>query len=183
MVKRFAWFAVALAAFSSTVQAQERDSYTSTQLRLTGATNAGPALALYRPDIFSSIDGTTLMHGLPVLTLLDGRRFPISSELGRMGMAPLDVVPLGFLNAVEVQKSHGSPMAGSDWNGGVVDLRLQRDWGTHGEIGMFYGKSSGRYGREDFQAYIVGGVGNDHIQVNAGASYEESSVRYARPRR
>ncbi|MFN2475603.1 MAG: TonB-dependent receptor plug domain-containing protein [Chthoniobacterales bacterium] len=165
------------------VAAQDVDSYSADQLRITGETDAGPALSLYRPDIFSSVDGTTLIHGLPVLTLLDGRRFPISGELGRMGTTALDVMPLAFLTAINVQKHHASTTSGSDATGGVVDLRLNRGYGTFGEVGVFYGRSGGKYGREDFQSYIVGGVGNEHIQITAGASYQESSGHIARPRR
>lgn len=183
MVKRALSVVFGIVALCLPVAAQDVDSYSANQLRITGEPDAGPALSLYRPDVFSSIDGTTLIHGLPVLTLLDGRRFPISGELGRMGMAPLDVMPLAFLTAVNMQKHHASTSAGSDATSGVVDLRLNRNYGTFGEVGVFYGKAGGKYGREDFQSYIVGGVGNEHIQITAGASYEESSGHFARPRR
>lgn len=183
MVNRALSVLVGLVALALPVAAQDVDSYSADQLRITGETDAGPALSLYRPDIFSSIDGSTLIHGLPVLTLLDGRRFPIAGELGRMNMTALDVMPLAFLSAINVQKHPDSGSVGSDATGGVVDLRLNRDYGTHGEVGMFYGKSGGKYGREDFSAYVVGGVGNEHIQITAGASYTESTGRYARPRR
>jgi hypothetical protein len=113
---------------------------------------------------------------LPVLTLLDGRRFPASSELGRMGMTGLDLFPVAFLSAVEVQKFGSSPRYGTDGPGGQIDLRLKRIQ-TGGEVGFFYGKSDGKYGREDFQAYIIGGVGTDKVQVTAGAAYQESSGR------
>jgi len=144
------------------------------ELRITGEVNTAPALALYRPNVFSTVDGSTLIHGLPILTLLDGRRFPISSELGRMGMTPLDLFPIAFLSAVEVQKIGGSPIYGSDAPGGLVNLRLNRIQ-TGGEVGFFYGKSDGKYGREDFQSYFIGGVGNEKFQITVGAAYHESS--------
>ena len=146
------------------------------ELRITGEVETGPALTLYRPDLFSRVDGSVLIHGLPVLTLLDGRRFLIGSELGRMGMTPLDLVPVAFLSAVEVQKTGPSLMHGADSPGGVVYLRLNRNY-TGGEVGVFYGKSSGKYGREDMEAYIIGGVGNDKFHITAGAAYQESSGR------
>jgi outer membrane receptor protein involved in Fe transport len=181
MVKRALSTILGVLAVCLPLSAQDVDSYSADQLRITGETDAGPALALYRPDIFGSVDGTTLIHGLPVLTLLDGRRFPISGELGRMGTTALDVMPLAFLSAIDVQKHHGSTAAGSDATGGVVDLRLNRNYGTFGEVGVFYGKSGGKHGREDFESYIIGGVGNEHIQFTAGASYQESSGHIARP--
>ncbi|MBA2623762.1 MAG: TonB-dependent receptor plug domain-containing protein [Chthoniobacterales bacterium] len=146
------------------------------QLRLTGAVEAAPALALYRPDVFSTAHGSVLIHGLPALSLLDGRRFPISSEVSRMGMTPLDLLPTAFLSAVEVQKIGASPVYGSDAPGGAVNLRLNRIQ-TGGEVGFFYGRSEGKYGREDTQAYIIGGVGNEKFQITAGAAFQESEWR------
>jgi outer membrane receptor protein involved in Fe transport len=150
------------------------------ELQTTGEIDAVSALSLERPDLFRSVDGALLIHGLPVLTLLDGRRFPIGDSLGRMGMTPLDLFPVAFLSAVEVQKVGGSPRYGSDGPGGVVNLQLNRNYYSGGEAGVFYGKSGGKYGREDFQAYIIGGVGNDKVHFTAGASYEESSGRIPR---
>ncbi len=160
-------------------QVGDIDSIGRAQLRQTGEIDLGPALALDRPDLFSSVDGTVLIHGLPVLSLLDGRRFPIASDLGRMGMTPLDLFPTAFLRAVQVQAISASPMYGSDAPGGVVNLRLNRNY-SGGEVGVFYGKSGGRYGREDFQTYIIGSTGNDKFQITAGAAYEESNGRGVR---
>src|SRR5437879_3154277 len=47
-------------------------------------------LSLYQPEILSTADCSTLLQGLPMLTLLDPRDLPASSELGQMGMAPID---------------------------------------------------------------------------------------------
>ena len=157
----------------------EDEVITPEELRLTGDVDTAPALTVYRPDVFNTANGSLLIHGLPALTLLDGRRFPISSELGRMGMTPLDLFPIAFLSAVEVQKVGGSPVYGTDAPGGVVNLRLNR-FHTGGEVGFFYGRSDGKYGREDFQAHIIGGVGNEKFQITAGAAYQESNGRYPR---
>lgn len=161
------------------VQAKGDEVITEDQLEISGAPDVGTALELYRPDLFKSVDSTLLIHGLPALTLLDGRRFPISTELGRMGMTPFDLFPLAFLNSVSVEKVSPSPMVGTDYPGGVVDLRLNRTY-VGGEIGVFYGKSGGRYGREDFETYMIGGVGNDKVHFTAGASYGESSGKIPR---
>ena len=152
------------------------------ELQETGAVESGPTLTLARTDLFNSVDGAALIHTLPALTLLDGRRFPISTELGRMGMSRGDLFPVAFLSAVEVQKTGSSLRYGSDGPGGVVNLRLNR-WQAGGEVGFFYGKSGGKYGREDFSTHIIGGVGNDKFNITAGASYHESSGHVPRGRR
>ncbi|MEP6686690.1 MAG: hypothetical protein ABJB22_07930, partial [Verrucomicrobiota bacterium] len=137
------------------------------------------ALSLYQPSVFSRADGSVLIHGLPALTLLDGRRFLASSALGRMGMTPLDLFPVAFLRAVNVQKVNASPKAGTDFPGGVVDLRLNREY-SGGELGVFYGRSTGKFGVEEKQAYIIGGVGDERFHITVGAAYEESSGRIPR---
>ncbi len=162
--------------------AAQDETITSQDLRITGEVDVAPALTLYRPDIFSTVDGLILIHDLPVLTLLDGRRFPISSSLGRMGMTAVDFVPVAFLSAVEVEKVNPSPMYGTDRPGGTVNLQWRRFYGG-GEVGVFYGKSGGKYGREDFQTYIIGGIGNDKFNITAGAAYQESSGTICYPRR
>ena len=162
--------------------AAQTDVITREQLEETGVSETGPALALQRSDLFTGVDGTTLMHGLPVLTLLDGRRFPISSDLGRMGMEPFDLFPLAFLSAVEVQKTSPALRYGSDAPAGAVNLRLNRLY-TGGEVGFFYGRSDGKYGREDYSAHIIGGIGNDKFNITVGAAYSESDVRVPRGRR
>ena len=173
-----ALFACCVSAFAQTGV----DTIVREELEQIAATEVHGALSLGRPDLFSGVDSATLIHGLPVLTLLDGRRFPISSELGRMGMTPFDVFPVAFLSAVEVQKPGWSPRYGGDAKGGVVNLLTRRfDYG--GEVGFFYGRSDGKYGREDYSGYIIGGVGNEKFNITVGAAYSESEVRVPRGRR
>jgi hypothetical protein len=44
-----------------------------------------------------------------------------------------------------------------------------------------YGHGSGKFGGDEFSSYIIGGVGNDHMQINVGAGYDES--HFSRSRR
>jgi outer membrane receptor protein involved in Fe transport len=152
---------------------------TAEQLRKTGALDVVSALTLSRPDLFSANGGSLLIHGLPALTLLDGSRFPISNG---MGMMPLDLLPLAFLQGVEVHKAPASPIYGSDATGGVVNLRLTDKTYSGGEMGFFYGRSGGKYDREDLQGYIIGTVGNDKFSITAGAAYQESNGHIPRLR-
>src|SRR5204863_3167709 len=137
------------------------------ELRKTGDVDVGPALALNRPDAFNAVDSVLLLHSLPVTTMLDGRRFPISGQSNGM----FNLFPVAFLNEVDVHKGP-SPMLSTEAPGGVLDMRLNRVY-SGGEFGIFYGKSDGKYGSDLFQTYIIGGVGNDKFQISAGATYEE----------
>jgi outer membrane receptor protein involved in Fe transport len=151
------------------------DLFSRTQLETTGELESSRALTLFRPDLFSSANGSLLIHGLPALTLLNGRRLLISEDSGRFGASPLETLPLAFLSAVRVDTTT-SPLYGSDGPGGVIDLQT-RQVSTGGEMGVYYGSSSGKFGGEDVGAYILGGVGTDKFQISAGASYEKSSGR------
>jgi outer membrane receptor protein involved in Fe transport len=142
------------------------------QLQITGAVDVESALALYRPDSFSQSSNSILIYGFPALTLLDGRRFSISGPLGRLNV--LDFLPVALISSVGVQKIGASPVYGSDATGGVVDMRLSRDF-AGGEFGIFYGKSTGKFEYEEKSAHILGSVGNDKFQITAGAFYEEAS--------
>jgi outer membrane receptor protein involved in Fe transport len=165
-------------AVCSSLMAQGSDFATviPTPFQLSGEVNIAPALALNRPDLFSSSNGSLLLHGLPVTTLLDGRRYPISGNLNRMGVSPLASLPMAFVQSVRVEKNTTAPLDATDAAGGVVDFELRRVT-TGGEAGIFYGKSGGKYGREDFQTYIFGGAGTDKFQISGGASYQRSSGR------
>lgn len=161
---------------SLTAQGSDLETLSPNPFQLLGAVDAAPALALNRPDLFSLSHGSLLLHDLPVTTLINGRRSLLDGNLGRLGVSPLASLPLAFVQSVRVEKDGSAPLYATDAAGGVVDFQLNR-LTTGGEAGVFYGKSSGKYGREDFQAYIFGGVGTKKLQISAGASYQESSGR------
>ncbi len=180
MLKGFVLATIGLLSVCSSLLAQQSDFETLPPdlLRLGGQTDTASALALSRPDLFSVAGGSLLLHGLPVTTFLDGRRFPIFPDSNRLGLSPLATFPVAFLSAARVQSTGASPAYATDAPGGIVDLRL-RQVATGGEVGVFYGGSGGKYGRQDFNAYILGGVGTPNFEISAGASYENSSGRGA----
>lgn len=180
MIKRAAAAVLGLLGLSFPLAAQqtnhpeqiEGETITLEQLRSTGAVDFASALALYQPDSFSRSGNSVLIYGFPALTLLDGRRFSISGPLGPV--TPNDLIPVAFLSAVEAKKINASPIYGTDSPGGVLDLQLNRNF-AGGEFGLFYGKSSGKFESEEKSAYILGSVGNEKLQITAGAAYEEAS--------
>ena len=165
-----------LVSCGSAVAQSDVQTITRADLEKTGQLAVGPALSLARPDLFSGADSTALVRGLPVLTLLDGRPFAGSSALGWPGVSPFEALPVAYLKAVDVHKVGASPRFGTEGPGGVVDLRLNPVY-TGGEVGVFYGRSTGKYGREDYGAHVIGGVGTDKFNITVGASYQESNIR------
>ena len=142
----------------------------------------------YRPEIFTSVDSIALVRELQMTEFLDGR-LPGSTALGQMGTAPVANFPVALVGSTPRQKGNGTatsikdPKDGKDYSSAEA-MALEKAslvW-TGGEIGIFYGHSSGKFGGDEFGSYIVGGVGNEHLQINVGASYQEFNGHFSRSR-
>jgi hypothetical protein len=141
-----------------------------------------PIFGFYRPELFATVGSDALLRDLSLTRFLDGS-MPGSTELGRMGNAPVANFPIGLVSA-EPQKSRGKansvgrvidPKDGKDYSS-VESMAMEKaslTW-TGGEVGFMYGHASGKFGGDAFSSYIMGGVGNDQMQINVGAGYEES---------
>jgi hypothetical protein len=131
-----------------------------------------------RPDIFSSLNNSLLRR--PSLTLLDGRLFPFSSALNWTETTTPQFLPA--LSAGEKpERANASATDGKDSSKEVVELRRPNLLDSaHGEVGVLYGRSTGKFGREVEQGYIIGDVGDDKFHITVGASYENSSGRFPR---
>ena len=150
------------------------------------AADFDPIFGFYRPELFANVDSTALLRDLPMTDYLGGG-LPGSTALGRMGTAPVANFPTAFVSAEPRQKNHkvasGSvtdPKDGKDYSS-VESMAVEKaalSW-TGGEVGFMYGHSSGRFGGDDFTSYIMGGVGNDHLQINVGAGYEETHYSHS----
>ena len=145
-----------------------------------------PIFGFYRPELFATFDSSDLVRNLSMREFLDGR-LPGSTALGRMGTAPVANFPVALVSAEPRHK-------GTSVSGPVKDPKDGKDYSsaesravekaslvwTGGEIGFYYGHSSGRFGGDEFGSYITGGVGNEHLQINVGAGYQEFNGRVPR---
>jgi hypothetical protein len=179
VVPGFLSFCFCLAAQPTSRMEQTKDETTTLeQLRHTSALDTPATLTLSeRRSPVRRI--SVLMDDAPVLTLWDGQRLPLSSELGGMGMAPLDLFPDTLPDAAEVEKGDAAPVDGKDSPAEVVHSPLNPIY-FGGEVGFLYGRSSGKFGREIMQTYFLGEVGNDKFHITVGAAYEESNGRLPR---
>jgi hypothetical protein len=148
-----------------------------------------PIFGFYRPELFASVDSGALLRDLPLTAFLDGS-MPGSTALGRMGTAPVANFPVALVSS-EPRKPRAKtnsisgpvidPKDGKDYSS-VESLAMEKaslSW-TGGEVGFMYGHASGKFGGDAFSTYILGGVGNDHMQINVGAGYEESHFSHSR---
>jgi hypothetical protein len=153
----------------------------------TPSLDASSAFAFYRPEIFSTVDSLALVDRLPVLNFLDGTRLPVSSEMGRMGTAPVEFpsityMSLAYVSAAKVRNVNAAQVSGKDGKDSSAEVMSapSAPYYYGGEVGFMYGHSSGKFGGDEFGTYIDGVVGNDKLQINAGASYEEWNGRFPR---
>ena len=148
--------------------------------QITPSLDASSAFAFYRPEIFSTVDSLALIDRLPVLNFLDGTRLPVSSEMGRMGTAPVEFPSLtymsvAYMSAAKARRVNAAQVSGKDGKDSSAEVMTapSAPYYYGGEIGFMYGHSSGKFGGDEFGTYIDGTVGNDKFQINAGASYQE----------
>ena len=138
---------------------------------------ATPA-AKNRTRLFGTLNSA--WYGPTTLTLADGRLFSFPSGFAWIEPAPVDFIP-ALLLAATPRVTPAATLARNPTST-PVDLLPRVDY-VGGEVGGFYGRSTGKNGLEVKGGYILSEIieGNTHITV--GASYEESSGRFPRPGR
>jgi hypothetical protein len=156
-----------------TSRAQQARAFTFDQLRRSGVVDGGSTAG--QPDFFSRLNSSAWVHSVAAPALFDGGLFSFLSALTWMETPP-DFLPA--LNTVRPTRVNAPPIPVNDSSKEVVDVRRPSllDY-AGGEVGFLYGRSTGKFGGEYKQAYIIGEVGDEKFHISAGASYEESSWR------
>jgi len=187
MMGRALFVAVGLAAVCSPVAAQ--------QANWRGATQNDPAfaLSLYKPETLNAKDSSLLFHKGRVQAWSDGGRLACNNALAEIGMASLDLFPVAYVppnasgaatakkGSAAADSSRGTfESDGKNLSGMIMSPPDQVYYG--GEVGILYGRWTGKGGRDLMESYMLGTVGNDKFQISVGAEYEESSGHLARYR-
>src|SRR5437016_5527032 len=132
-----------------------------------------------RSEIFRSLNSSP--PRFPSLTLSNGGFFSFSSSLSWVEPAPPDFLP--GLPAAAPQRPIATSAVARARDSSKEAIDVQRtglfDY-AGGEVGFLYGRSTGKFGGDYKQAYIIGEVGDEKFHISAGASYEESSWRVPR---
>ena len=143
------------------------------------------ALSLYQPRISGAGDSFLLFRRGPVRAWSDGGWLASENALTQIGMASLDFFPVAFLppeafGGVSGPKGNGaanssSRNSGTDGKDSPNELlsSSQNPIYYGGEVGVLYGQWSGKGGGDMWETYVVGTVGNDKFQINAGAAFDE----------
>jgi hypothetical protein len=142
--------------------------------------------SIYRPNVMNA-PSSILFHNGPVRAWSDGAQLASESALVQIGMAPLGLFPVTYFapsdagpapirkpGAVSNSRSQMAATDGKDLPGEMISSPLNQVYYT-GEVGFVYGRWSGKGNGDYWQNYVSGQVGNDHFQINAGASFENWS--------
>jgi len=182
-----------LGAFLPAVAQQAHRSISREQLRSSTVLNAPLSLSLYRPKNSGAANSSLLLHNGSVPLWLDGAQvstqvidpgYSFVSQWVQMGFTSSDVFPAALLSVAQppAQKPsagrvHGSDGKdlGADGKDSPAEMQSSSLNPTYcgGEVGVLYGRWSGKGGGDMWETYIVGTVGNDKFQITAGASYDE----------
>jgi len=128
-----------------------------------------------RADFFGTLTNAWT-DPLP-LQLGDGRAFSFPSAFAWMEAPPAYYIPATPLAApprLLPMRTWAAPDSPDSGDG--VSLLPKFDY-AGGEAGFFYGKGSGKFGREVYAGYIFGEVVDGNTHISAGASYERVSGR------
>jgi hypothetical protein len=148
----------------------------SLPLQANGADQIG-AQSFRQPDIFRTLEGATLIHGLPALTLADPRSYSLTSAWVDIGLGPFGLSP--NLETAELPQVSAPSTGRTSSPGRAPEMRLKDNYYVTGEVGFLYGRSSGgKSSLEEKSTYIIGEVGNDKVHISVGASYEEVNGRF-----
>ena len=162
------------------------------QLRTAAAFNPALAFSLFQPNAFSSKDSFLLLHKGPVHAWSDGGQLASENALASSGMVALDLFSGAYLppaesfgpaptNTARAASDSRPQNFGTDPKDSPETVMSQQDRFYYGgEIGFLYGHSIGKGSGDMTESYISGQVGNDHLQINAGASFENWSGQTSR---
>jgi len=137
----------------------------------------------FQPAVFSRLGDPLLTDGSFGPATFSGSRetFSLATTYNLVG------TPTSFLPTTMAMQSpsRGVPATSSkDKDSSDYPLDLRPGYYVTGEVGFAYGRATGKFGGDYKEAYILGAVGNDKLQITVGASYEDwnnnHSVRLGR---
>jgi hypothetical protein len=134
-----------------------------------------------RPPEQLLLDGDTFGRQEPWVSLENRDRFFFSSAFGSM-RATQEILP-SFDPSEPLNMAYLPSSDSKDSLDRIIELEAQSKIRFGGEVGFLYGKSTGKYGREDFAGYIMGTVGNEYFSINVGYLHQESTFNVPRRRR
>ena len=123
----------------------------------------------FQPALFSRLGDDSF---LGPATFTNRETFSLATTFNLVG------TPTSFLPATMAMESptRSNPATSSkDKDSSDYPLDLRPGYYVTGEVGFVYGRSTGKFGGDYKEGYIIGEVGNDKLHITVGASYDESN--------
>jgi len=165
-------------------QAGTADALVTLRKMVPGFTGAGNYLGSVNNNVnigagFQAFTGESYaaIRNLPTLVLIDGQRVANSALSGAQAV-DLNSIPLAMIESVEVLKDGASAIYGSDAIGGVINIKLKKDYNGV-TISSRYGfpvEGPKDHGSQ-YQVSILVGSSTDTARFTAGAQiYEQKPL-------
>jgi hypothetical protein len=153
------------------VRAARFNTLSLAQLSSLAAQNSRPLF--FQPALFSRLGDPLLSNGAFGPAAFSSREaFSLATTFNLAG------TPTSFLPATMAMESPvRSAPATSSKDSTEYPLDLRPGYYVTGEVGFTYGRSTGKFGGEYKEGYIIGEVGNDKIHISVGAAYEDTNLR------
>jgi iron complex outermembrane receptor protein len=116
-----------------------------------------------------------LIHNLPTLVLVNGRRMAYDPVDGSGGaeFVDLNAIPLAAIDRIEVLSDGSSAIYGADAIGGVVNVLLKKDYNGW-EADAHYGVSDTTGHYSERSGSLTGGVSNGNTSITVSLEYTQT---------
>jgi hypothetical protein len=142
------------------------------QLNSFAAQNSSPLF--FQPALFSKLGDDGF---LGPATFSNRETFSLASTFNLIG-TPTSFLPTTM--AMESPSRGIPPTSSKDKDSSDYPLDLRPGYYVTGEVGFVYGRSTGKFGGDYKEGYILGEIGNDKLHITVGASYEDWNGRALR---
>jgi hypothetical protein len=128
-----------------------------------------------QPTLFSRLGDPLLIDGSPGPATFSNREtFSLATTFNLAG------TPTSFLPTTMAMESPSRSVPATSFknkDSSDYPLDLRPGYYVTGEVGFVYGRSTGKFGGDYKEGYIIGEVGNDKVHISVGASYEDWNGR------
>ena len=132
----------------------------------------------FQPTLFSGLGDPLPIDGSPGLATFSNREtFSLATTFNLVG-TPTSFLPTTM--AMESPSRSVPATSSKDKDSSDYPLDLRPGYYVTGEVGFVYGRSTGKFGGDYKEGYIIGEVGNDKLHITVGASYEDWNGRTSR---
>jgi len=133
----------------------------------------------FQPTVFSRLGDPLLIDGSPGLATFSSREtFSLATTFNLVG-TPTSFLPTTMTTTGSSSRSIPATSS-KDKDSSDYPLDLRSGYYVTGEVGFVYGRSTGKFGGDYKEGYIIGEVGNDKVHITVGASYEDWNGRTLR---